>query len=102
MAVCLEYQAVYLDRNQALTSIRRKFLAAALLFSVLLGRVWVKIETTSLGYSLAREHDITVALENEKSELELKKSVLLRRDVLTAEGTKLGLKPLSYRQARTL
>jgi hypothetical protein len=102
MAICLEYQAVYLDRNQALTSIKRKFLAASLLFCVLLGRVWVKIETTSLGYSIAREHDNTVSLENEKSELELKRSVLLRRDVLAQEGMKLGLKPLSYRQARTM
>jgi hypothetical protein len=46
-------------------------------------KVWAKLEATDLGYSLARERQKTVALDMERRELELQRSVLMRPDSLS-------------------
>jgi hypothetical protein len=55
-------------------------------------KVWAKLEATDLGYSLARERQKTVALDMERRELELQRSVLMRPDSLSRSAReKVGL-----------
>ncbi len=82
MAVCLQYQSVYVRRDATVVSKRLQLLAAVVLLVVLAARVWMKLESTDVGYQLARERQRTVALDMERRELELQLSVLLRPDAL--------------------
>ena len=84
MAVCLQYQSVYVKREAAVVSIRAQVAAAVALLVVLGARVWVKLEATDAGYQLARERSKTVELDMERRELELQRSVLLRPDSLSS------------------
>jgi len=90
MAVCLQYQSVYVKREAAVVSLRVQVAAAVALLVVLGARVWVKLEATDAGYQLARERAKTVELDMERRELELQRSVLLRPDSLTALGRKMA------------
>ena len=93
MAVCLDYQSVYCSRRVASVSLQWQMLAAVLLFAALALRVWVKIESTSVGYQLAHERQRTVELDMERREIELQRSVLLRPDNLSALAEKrIGLR----------
>lgn len=102
MAVCLEYQAVYYKRREAV-SFRLQVVATVLLLAALAVKVWIKIESTDLGYQVARERQKTVALDMERRELELQVSVLSRADSLRSMAQKrLGLGPLNPKQARKI
>jgi len=90
MAVCLQYQSVYVKREAAVVSARAQIMAAVALLMVLGARVWTKLEATDLGYQLARERSKTVELDMERRELELQRSVLLRPDSLTKSARQMG------------
>jgi hypothetical protein len=103
MAVCLNYQAVYYRKDSLLISSAVQIGAAILLLAALITRVWLSIETTEIGYRLARERQKTVEMDMERRELELQLSVQLRPDNLTERaGKRLGLKPLNPEQARKI
>jgi hypothetical protein len=92
MAVCLQYQSVYVKRDSTVVSAKLQLLAACALLAVLGVRVWSKLEATDVGYQLARERQRTVSLDMERRELELQLSVLLRPDSLAkAARDKVGL-----------
>jgi hypothetical protein len=90
MAVCLQYQSVYVKREAAVVSLRVQVAAAVALLVVLGARVWVKLEATDVGYQLARERTRTVELDMERRELELQRSVLLRPDSLSTSARKMA------------
>lgn len=103
MAVCLNYQSVYCRRDRIVITVRMQIAAAVLLLLALVGKVWIKIETTDLGYQLARERDLKIAYDMERREYELQRSVLLRTDNLSrTAGQRLGLTTLDPRQARRI
>ena len=104
MSVCLDYQAVnYRIKKPLAVSFRFQLIAALLLLSVLVFRVWLRIESTNLGYILAKEKQTTVALDMQRRELELQLSVLERSDNLAKRAnTKLGLTMLNPNQARKI
>lgn len=90
MAVCLQYQSVYVKRETAVVSLRVQVAAAVVLLAVLGARVWMKLEATDLGYQLARERSRMVELDMERRELELQRSILLRPDSLSASARKMA------------
>jgi hypothetical protein len=90
MAVCLQYQSVYVKREADVFSLRAQVVTALALLLVLGARVWVKLEATDIGYRLARERSATVELDMQRRELELQRSLLLRPDSLAAAGRKLA------------
>ena len=103
MAVCLDYQAVYLRREQKRLSVRSQIVTGLCLLFVLALKVWVKIESIDLGYQLAREREISVSLDMERRELELQKSLLHRPDSLARMAReKLGLVALDPQQTERL
>jgi cell division protein FtsL len=80
-----------------------QIIAGVLLLLALVGKVWIKIETTDLGYQLSREREMRTAFEMEKREYELQRSVILRTDNLTRVAQrKLGLQQLDPAQARRM
>ncbi|MEN9846324.1 MAG: hypothetical protein RIS36_1471 [Pseudomonadota bacterium] len=92
MAVCLQYQSVYVKREATRVSGKLQLVGAVVLLALLGSKVWAKLEATDLGYSLARERQKTVALDMERRELELQRSVLMRPDSLSrAARDKVGL-----------
>ena len=101
MAICLEYQAVYCERARVL-NLWWVTLAASLLLLFSLGlKVWIKIESTSVGYRLANERETALALDMERRDLELQLSLLMRRDELAKRAhAALGLQALNPKQAR--
>ena len=101
MAICLEYQAVYCERARVL-NLWWVTLAASLLLLFSLGlKVWIKIESTAVGYRLAKERETAQLLDMERRDLELQYSVLMRRDDLAKRAhDSLGLQALSPKQAR--
>jgi hypothetical protein len=90
MAVCLQYQSVYVKREAAVVSLRAQLVAAILLLVVLGAKVWIKLEATDVGYQLARERSRTIELDMERRELELQRSVLLRPDSLSISARKMA------------
>lgn len=101
MAVCLQYQSVYVKRDVASVSIRVHVLAALGLLAVLGMRVWVKLEATDVGYQVAQARNLTVQLDMERRELELEQAILLRPDALSAAARRTsGLRDMD--SSRTL
>jgi len=101
MAVYLDYQSVYSRRKPWVCSIRTQILAAAVLLAVLGFRVWIKVESTQLGYQLAEQRQMAIDLDMQRRELELHLSVLTRPDNLRQMAVeRLGLKPFSSNQVR--
>jgi hypothetical protein len=99
MAVCLQYQSVYIRRESARVSGKIQLFGAVVLLAILGAKVWSKLEATDLGYSLARERQRTVTLDMERRELELQRSVLLRPDSLSKSARdRLGLSEHSREQ----
>ena len=87
MAVCLEYQTV-LAKPKADNLPLRVQISVVFILALALGtRVWVKHECTDLGYQLAQEREYAVALDLKRRELELERSVLLRRENLAAAAS---------------
>lgn len=82
MAVCLDYQSVYVRPADKVMSFRLQLAAGVLLLVALGLKVWVKIESVELGYKLASERQRLLALDMDRRELELERSVLLRPDAL--------------------
>jgi len=92
MAVCLQYQSVYVKRESTRVSGKVQLVGAVVLLALLGVKVWAKLEATDLGYGLARERQKTVALDMERRELELQRSVLMRPDSLSRTAReKVGL-----------
>lgn len=104
MSVCLDYQAVgYKLKKPIVVSFRFQLFAAVFLLSVLILRVWLRIESTNLGYILAAERQKTVELDMQRRELELHLSVMERADNLSKKAALvLGLKALNPNQARKI
>lgn len=103
MAVCLDYQSVYYSRRSFVLSVRLQIIAAALLLLVLVCKVWIKIETTNLGYQLAEQRQQTVEYDMQRRELSLQLSVLMRPDNLAQLAhEKLGLESLNTARARKI
>lgn len=103
MAVCLDYQSVYYQR-EGLVSIWSLTLAASVLLLLALSfRVWIKIESTEIGYELAAAQQEAIELDMERRDFELQLSLLLRPDNLTPlAAKKLGLSTLDPEQARKI
>lgn len=92
MAVCLQYQSVYVRREKRISAVKVQLVAACALLGVLGMRVWTKLQATDVGYQLAKERQRSVALDMERRELELQRSLLLRPDALAkAARVKAGL-----------
>lgn len=103
MAVCLDYQSVYYSRRSFVLSVRLQIVAAILLLLVLVCKVWIKIETTNLGYELAEQRQQTIEYDMQRRELTLQLSVLLRPDNLAQLAhDRLGLEPLDPVRARKI
>ena len=103
MAVSLDYQAVYYRKEKVVISGRSQLIASTILLVVLSARVWMRIETTDLGYRFAAEQAKTFSYDMERSELELQLSILRRPDNLTRmASSRLGLHPLDPSQARKI
>lgn len=93
MAICLEYQSVYTRPAERVISLKMQLAAGLLLLLALTVKVWVKLESIELGYSLAEERQALLALDMERRELELERSVLLRPDALKQRArAELGLR----------
>ena len=90
MAVCLQYQSVYVRREAKAVSARTQFLAGMAILAVFGARVWAKLEVTDLGYQLAQARQQTVELDMERRELELQRSVLLRPDSLARSAREMA------------
>ena len=102
MAVCLDYQCVYV-RKRAYVPMRYQVATVLFLFVALSTKVWLKMSSTDLGYALARERSATIELDMQRRELELKRSILQRADSLQRMAEKrLGLFPLEARRARKI
>ena len=103
MAVCLEYQSIYYGRRRKAFSLRLQLAAASVLLLALVVKVWIKVETTQLGYQLAEARQQTVELDMERRELSLQLSVQMRPDNLSRMAhVKLGLENLDARQTRKI
>lgn len=102
-AMCLDYQTVYCRRRQIIISVKLQLLAATFLLASLAAKVWIKVESTDLGYQLAKAREQTVELDMQRRELELGLSVLKRPDNLARAGReRLGFRPLNPGQARKI
>ncbi len=86
MAVCLEYQTVLEKVKADHLPLRIQVAVVMILAVALASRVWVKHECTDLGYQLAQEKEYAVALDLKRRELELERSVLLRREHLEMQA----------------
>ncbi len=90
MAVCLQYQSVYVRREAKAVSAKVQVLAGIAILAVFGARVWAKLEATDLGYQLGQARQLTVDLDMERRELELQRSVLLRPDSLARSGREMA------------
>ncbi len=102
MAVCLDYQCVY-TRKRIYVPLRLQVATVLFLLVTLSAKVWLKMSTTEVGYALARERQVTIELDMQRRELELKRSILLRTDNLQRMAEqRLALLPLDARRARKI
>ncbi|MDC0358207.1 hypothetical protein OAO01_05265 [Oligoflexia bacterium] len=103
MAVCLDYQSVYAPRHKIVISVRMQLFAAVFLLVSLAAKVWIKVETTQVGYELAQRRELAVQYDMQRRDLNLQLSILLRPDNLSKMAQeRLGLVPLDPRQARKI
>lgn len=102
MALSLSYQSVYIQPRVQVVSVKWHLLSGLLLAAALVFRIWVKLESTSLGYEVGKERQHTVNLDMQRRELELQLSVLLKPDNLSKRATRLGFVPLSSVDSLTL
>jgi len=80
-----------------------ELIAALLLLAVLVFRIWIKIETTDLGYDLASQRKAAIELDMQRREMELALSILQKGDAIQSRADKeLGLVPMEPRQARRM
>lgn len=89
---CLTFQSVYCDSREHTQSFRLYLLAATVLIFALCGRIWISVASTRVGYELAQVRKEIRAVDSERRELELQRSVLLKRTTLEQLATeRLGL-----------
>lgn len=81
MAVCLDYQSVYV-KNVKTTSHKLLILASLFLMSVLIFHVWIRAEKVSLGYQIAQAQNKTAEYTTIKKDLAMQLSVIKRYDNL--------------------
>lgn len=102
MAVSVDYQLVAYKRPETVSTQLQIFVAVVLLFELIV-KVWINVQTTDLGYQLAKAREQAVQYDMRKRELELELSMLMRPDNLEkAAGKKLGLIMLDPKQAKRL
>lgn len=100
MSVCLQYQPVVAVADLKV-SVRWQLCVATLLLLTLIAKVWIKVETTRVGYELADQRQLAIELDMKQRELELHRSYLLRPDNLyKTASAKLGLVKLQPQQAK--
>ena len=101
MSVCLEYQSVYCPEPLRVSRATFSITAAVFLLVALGLRIWIKVETTELGYELAALRSHTIELDMERREYELQLSLIKRPDNLARRALEdLDLVPLNPSQAR--
>jgi len=94
MAVCLDYQTVYLRKESSSLGWHISFASLAILLGTLIGQIWIRTQVTDLGYHISEQQRIQSQLTIERQELELEQIVLHRPDNLAERGrTVLGLRP---------
>ena len=99
MAVCLDYQTVYLRRDSTSVSWHLCVALVVVMVGTLIGQIWVRTEVTDLGYQISEEQRIQAELTNERQELELERVVLHRPDALADRARKtLGFRPAEKEQ----
>ncbi|MGI6680674.1 MAG: hypothetical protein ACOX3T_04240 [Bdellovibrionota bacterium] len=81
MAVCLDYQSVYVKREKVVGN-KLLICAVLLLMSVLIFRVWIRAEKVALGYQIAEAQNKTKEYSTIKKDLATQLSVLKRYDNL--------------------
>ena len=102
-ALCLDYQSVYCQKQEKVSTWSLTLAASLLLLLALSFKIWIGIAGTSLGYELAEERERTVAYDMERRDCELQLSILLRPDNLTRRAREqLGLGVLDPKQARRM
>ena len=93
MATHIQYRAIAGVRTRVDIPVKVKIIGCAMLATILVAKVWVRMQITSEGYRLADAQSKTVDLDMQKRELELKLSIMKRRDYLLSEAqTRLGLR----------
>jgi hypothetical protein len=103
MAVCLDYQSVYCPRQSVVSSWTFTLIASVILLAALSFRVWIKIESTEVGYLLAAEQQRAVEYDMERRDYELQLSLLLRPDnLIPVAKEKLALERLDPARARKI
>ncbi len=88
MAVCLDYQTVYLRRESSSLGWHLCVASGVILIGTLMGQIWVRTEVTDLGYQIAEQHRLQGQLTMERQELELERIVLHRPDQLKERAAK--------------
>jgi len=88
MAVCLDYQTVYLRRESSSLGWHLTVASIVILFGTLMGQIWVRTEVTDVGYQIAEQQRLQGQLTVERQELELERIVLHRPDNLAKRAQK--------------
>ncbi len=102
MAVCLDYQSVYVKKVKTVSN-RLTILASFFLMSVLIFHVWIRSEKISLGYNIAAAQNKTEEYNTIKKDLAMQLSVVERYDNLMDIASKrLGFSQESKSQIFTL
>lgn len=103
MAISLDYQLVSYRRKPIRVPLKLTLTFGIILFVASSARVAISIASTDIGYKMAQQREKTVALDMQRRELELERSVLLKHDILSARArTQLALETLKPSQARKL
>jgi len=102
-ALCLDFQSVYCQKQEKLSSWSWTLAASIVLLLALAFKVWVGISITAVGYELARERERAVSGDMERREYELQLSVLLRPDNLEKRAREvLEFEKLDPKKARKI
>ncbi len=100
MAVCVGYQGIDV-RGGIIVSVKTQLFVALLLIVALSVKIWIKSESTQVGYVLAAARQTGIELDMKRRELELQRSVYLRPDHLKQKAAeRLGLQAMSPHQAK--
>jgi hypothetical protein len=99
MSVSLEYQSVYCRREEIVRPMTLTIIACLVLLAVLSFKIWIKLQIIDVGYDLAKAKQYSTWLDEQRRELELHKSVLLRPDNLIRSVTPKGFQYMKPEQA---
>lgn len=88
----LENQNVFIQEKARSSAISFPYITCVVLLSLLVARVWMKVETTRLGYRLGELREKHTALSLDRQELELQFSVVKKPNSLyTLAHERLGM-----------